>query len=319
MIVGENSSVESYSLVESQVDTGRFAWMDIVIRRWGHLLETTLFEKLGVMFEVSAAPVEWMKFEQFCTDITKQQPIYVFETELYGRGMLVVDNKFAHACLDETAKERLCNQPEKFPDLQANDSKKLHAILLRLLKDFEKSWRGIAEMHLTLKKITSHLFRAKIMLPFERCMVVKLFLTGHGFSSSLMLCFPYLTMDGIAQKQDKKKTLPPEALNHYFANIKKRFEEMLKEREYEVSVELGAATLNMDQGNPSIQIGQILPLQSTVGKELVIKINGAPVLTGEIGQSVDRYAVRILGEYEEKREQYRNRPRPFTGVNWPKA
>lgn len=311
----ENKTIEPYSLVDARVETGRFAWLDTILRRWAHLLETTLFEKLGVMFEIEAPPAEWMRFEQFCEQIT-QQPLYIFETQFHGEGILAIDNKFAHACLISTAQARLNNQSSDLPDLNPRNHKKLHLMLQHILKDFEKSWTGIAEVKMVLKKVTSHRFRAKIMIPFEQCIVASLSLQGHGFSTNLTLCFPYLSLDSIFQKQSQKKALPPESLNHYYPELQGHFDKMLQAGQYEVVAELGTVDV---QSHAPIQVGDILPLDSIVGKELVLKINGVPVLTGEVGQAEEHYAAKVIAHYETKKEEYRKRPRTFSKIQWPQA
>ncbi|MBF0278062.1 MAG: FliM/FliN family flagellar motor switch protein [SAR324 cluster bacterium] len=316
MAVEENETIDLYNLVDSQVDTGRFPWMDIILRRWAHLLETTLFEKLGVMFETEALPVEWMRFDQFCAGITGRQPLYIFETQANGQGILAVSNKFAHACINQNAKARLQDQSGELPDLDSKSHQKLHLMLQHILKDFEKSWSGIAELKVMLKKVTSHRFRAKIMVPYEKCIVAKIVFHGHGFSSDLALCFPYLSFDSVFQKQGRKKILPPESLDHFYAETREHFRTMLEEVEYEIVAELGTVAVN--EQTP-IRVGGILPLASSVGREMTLKINETPVLAGEMGQAEENYAVRIIGNFEEKKEKHRKRPRAFNKIKWPQA
>ena len=311
-----NDSIEPYPLIDSHVETGRFPSMDIILRRWAHLLETTLFEKLGVMFETEAHPAERMRFDQFCENITHPQLLYIFETQAHGQGVLAVSNKFAHACLHQTNQARLHDQSEALPQLDATNHQKLHLMLMHLLKDFEKSWSGIAEVTMTLKKVTSHRFRAKIMVPYEKCIVAKLLFHGHGFSSDLTLCFPYLSLDSILHQQSRKKALPPEPLDHYFSDIEQHYQTALQEAEYEMVAELGTVQVN---AQTAIHVGQLLPVNSSVGKEMVLKINDTPVLTGEIGQADDHYAVRVIGNFEKKKEAFRKRPRPFTNIRWPQT
>ncbi len=312
MAIEENDSIELYNLVSSEIETGPFPWLDIILRRWAHLLETTLFEKLGVMLETEALPAEGMPFDQFCANITGPQPLYIFETQAH-EGVLAVSNKFAHACLNQTAQARLQDQSAELPELDSKNHQKLYLMLQHILKDFEKSWSGVAKLKVALKKVTSHRFRAKIMASYEKCIVAKIVFQGHGFSSDLTLCFSYLSLDAIFQKQGQKKILPPEPLDHYYPDLKEHLRAVLQKREYEIVAELGTVAIN---AQTSLRVGGILPLASTVGKEMTLKINGIPVLTGEMGQADGNYAVRVLGNFEEKQEKHRKRPRTFNKIQW---
>ena len=65
-------------LAETKYSTGRFHLMDVVVRRWSSLIQETLYERIGVMFDVSVQNVEQHRFEEFFKSISKQ-PIYIFE------------------------------------------------------------------------------------------------------------------------------------------------------------------------------------------------------------------------------------------------
>lgn len=309
--------VEPFNLIEGQVDTGPFPWMDMVVRRWARLLESTLFQSLGVMFDVEPFPVESTRFEKFCQTIAQKQPLYLFDTHTYGQGMIAIKNEFANACIEHRPEQPEVAQTSQLPTFQNDKHQRLHKVLSRILKDFESSWQGISEVTINLTKVTTHLFRARIMVPYEKCVVSRIAFHNAEFSSELSLCFPYLSLDKITQKQRKKHILPPEALDHYYDNIKSHFKQMLVEGEYVVSAQMGTVQFAPDQAN--LAIGQILPLKSSVGKEMVVKVNDIPVLTGEAGLSEDKYAIRLLGEYKEKKETFRKRPRPFQPLKWPKA
>ena len=77
-------------LAETKYSTGRFHLMDVVVRRWSSLIQETLYEKIGVMFDVSVQNVEQHRFEEFFNSISKQ-PIYIFEPkeEAFSSDLLI--------------------------------------------------------------------------------------------------------------------------------------------------------------------------------------------------------------------------------------
>ena len=307
-------SIALYNFNDSQLKIGRFPWMDIVIRRWAHLLETTLFEQLGIVFDIETPLVEWMRFEQFYTDIKRRQPLYIFQTQYPGEGLLVIGNKLAHACLQQNAKKILKNQPDTIPHLDSENQEKLHRILIYMLRDFEISCTGIAEFKLSLIRKTSLRFRAKIMTPLEKCVITRVVLHGHGFSSDMTLCFPYSSLDAIFQKLAKKKILPTPSTDNNYTALQKHFLQILLEEEYEMVAELGTVEMTPQT---TLRIGGVIPLTSYRDKKLVIKINGVPVLLAEVGQTLKNYAVRVLDR--QKKEEICKPPVEFSEIQWPRV
>ncbi len=307
-------SIALYNFNDSQLKIGRFPWMDIVIQRWAHLLETTLFEQLGIVFDIETPLVVWKRFEQFYTDIKRRQPLYIFQTQYQGEGLLVIGNKFAHACLQQSAKKLLKNQPDTIPNLASENQEKLHRILLYMLRDFEKSWTGIADFKLSLIRMTSLRFRAKIMTPLEKCVITRVLLHGHGFSSDMTLCFPYSSLDAIFQKLAKKKILPTPSTDYNYSALQKHFFQIFLEEEYEMVAELGTVEMTP---KTTLRIGGVIPLTSYTDKKLAIKINGVPVLFGEVGQTQKNYAVRVLDQ--PKKEEVCKPPVEFSEIQWPQA
>ncbi|MGK5090631.1 FliM/FliN family flagellar motor switch protein [Deltaproteobacteria bacterium TL4] len=313
------ADVQPYDIISSHIESGRFQWLDVVMHRWAYLLETTFFDTLGVIFEVQPQKVEWKAFETFLKEFKEQQPIYIFETEAHGKGLLVVENKFAHSCLYQNPKKLLEDQPSHLPALDSKKQAKLHWVLKQVLSDFEKSWLGIAEMHLFLKRVTTHPFRARVMRPFEKCVIAKLLFRTHGFESNLTLCFPYIALDPIFHRLERKKILPPDTLEHNYPEVTAYFKKLLEQTEYQLTAELGTIEIGPQHNQTTLQKGQIFPIHSLVGKEVTLRINNTALLTGEVGESEDNYAIRVLGSYEEKKLAYRKRARTFKSAHWPSA
>ena len=91
--------IEDFSLAEAEIHVGRFRWLDVVMRRWANQLESTLFDHLHSVFEIEAETVIWTRF----SDVLKMlgdQPMYIFESDQKGKGLLILDNSIAQACID---------------------------------------------------------------------------------------------------------------------------------------------------------------------------------------------------------------------------
>ena len=101
-----------FELAETKYSTGRFHLMDVVVRRWSSLIQETLYERIGVMFDVSVQNVEQHRFEEFFSSISKQ-PIYIFETHNLSRGLFLVDNAFFNVYVLKSYSEEIAADPEE--------------------------------------------------------------------------------------------------------------------------------------------------------------------------------------------------------------
>ena len=99
-------------LAETKYSTGRFHLMDVVVRRWSSLIQETLYERIGVMFDVSVQNVEQHRFEEFFKSISKQ-PIYIFETHNQSRGLFLVDNSFFNVYVLKGYSEEIAADPKE--------------------------------------------------------------------------------------------------------------------------------------------------------------------------------------------------------------
>lgn len=311
--------IEPHSIIESFVVLGPYPYLDIVIRRWAYLLESTLFDCLGIIFEVEAANVEQMRFDAFSQTVGPHQAIYVFQAEkLPGSCLLLVDNKFAHACLLNSLQDRLSDQPDHLPEITIERQEQLLSVLKQLIRDFERSWQGIASIQLQFQKMVTHRFRAKVIPPFEKCFITKLTVHSHGFDAQIILCFPYLTLDAILQSFPQRKILPPETVDRYYENTAGDFEKVLTQLRYQMSVDLGTVDVNPQKGQ-HITVGAVFPIHSDLGTQATVKINGNPVLSGVLGNTKNNYSVQVVDRYEAKKAEIRNQPLPFQPVDWSKT
>ena len=337
-----------FELAETNYSTGRFHLMDVVVRRWSSLIQETLYESIGVMFDVSVQNVEQFRFEEFFSTISKQ-PIYIFETHNQSRGLFLVDNSFFNVYVLKSYSEEIAVDPEenhsnggivgglydtikneiksagsKMVDgkvlnkqsllqLMREHQKSLLALVRPIITDFERSWLNIAPVELNLNRVTIYPYRAKVMLPYEYCLVFSIKLSLGEFNSNFSLCLPLTGIDPLLTPIDKNKLIEPESMEYYFPHVKKHFNDLLDNMEYTVVAELGSTDLIELKGK--LEEGQVLPLENKDGN-VTIKINGSPVLKGATGESDGNYSVRVIRGIDEKKPSSIQQNREFKQAAW---
>ena len=303
--------VKPYELAEAQFNTGRFHIMDIVFRRWGALLQETLYAKMGMMLEVSTENVVQLRFEKFL-DSVKKQPIYIFETLNHSRGLLLVDKSFFDLALNGKAEPT--EDSLSLIQMMKENQQKLLKLISTMIDDFEKSWLNIAAVELKLNRVTIYPSRANVMLPYEYCLAGRVQLSLNGIQTSIQLCLPYAALESVLRPFENKKLLEPESMVYYFPQVKEHFKDLLEKTEYSVVAELGKADLRAAKGK--LEKGQVLPLLNKDGL-VTIQINGTPALQGSSGESSGHYSVQVIRGTEDKKPSAIQQKREFKQVSWP--
>ena len=303
--------VKPYELAEAQFNTGRFHIMDIVFRRWGALLQETLYAKMGMMLEVSTENVVQLRFEKFL-DSVKKQPIYIFETLNHSRGLLLVDKSFFDLALNGKAEPT--EDSLSLIQMMKENQQKLLKLISTMIDDFEKSWLNIAAFELKLNRVTIYPSRANVMLPYEYCLAGRVQLSLNGIQTSIQLCLPYAALESVLRSFENKKLLEPESMVYYFPQVKEHFKDLLEKTEYSVVAELGKADLRAAKGK--LEKGQVLPLLNKDAL-VTIRINGTPTLKGSSGESSGHYSVQVIRGTEDKKPSAIQQKREFKQVSWP--
>ena len=114
-----------------------------------------------------------------------------------------------------------------------------------MITDFERSWLNIAQVELNLNRVTIYPYRAKVMLPYEYCLVFCIKLSSGEFNSNFTLCLPLTGIDSLLTPIEKKKLIEPESMEYYFPHVKKHFNELLNNMDYSVVAELGLSLIHI--------------------------------------------------------------------------
>ena len=68
---------KTFELAETKYSTGRFHLLDVVVRRWSSLIQETLYERIGVMFDVSGKTLNSIDLRNFLTPFLNSRSIFL--------------------------------------------------------------------------------------------------------------------------------------------------------------------------------------------------------------------------------------------------
>ena len=312
-----NVQVEPYTFQEAeQLRLGRFPVLDTILYRWARYIEETLFEHFQIEVYAGASIVEEMRFATFFASLKSPKPIYFFDLEpLTGQGLLVLDNRFANLCVARPEGGRPVPAGDQVM-LAPHNQPRLQEVVQHLMRDFEQCWSDVHPVQAHLRRITTYLFRARVLSSYERCMVAQIHLSGEQVSGRLTWCFPRLMLEPILAQLQNRSVIPtivPERrpVPRMGASAS------VADLPFRLNVSLGR--LNPGHGKALLTEGTVIPLDSGPSGEAIISINGKPLLMGSIGESDGRFAVKITGPYTHDRPLRLGASTPFRKIDWPDA
>jgi flagellar motor switch protein FliM len=288
--------------------------LDTVLSRWARGIEESIFSLLGLEVYAGASVVEEMRFSEFFRSLKHARPIYLFKLNpLPGQGLLVLDNRLANACLQGMHPGAVKGGTERLRLTRGNQVR-VQRVVQAIMERFDEAWADVEPVRAELLKVTTYVFRARVIHAYEQCLAAQLHLSGEQLSARLMLCVPRFMLAGAIEKTGRHPVVPAIAPAPYVSGA--TAEGVLGPARYEVTARLGTLTLTL--GPEDFRVGHVIPLARAADGDVVLEIDGTPLLMGEAGDSAGRYAVRVDGPYRPAVAPPPEPP-PFRPMDWPAA
>jgi flagellar motor switch protein FliM len=254
-----------------------------------------------------------MKFSSYFSSLRHPRPIYFIALEpFHGTGLFVVDNRFAAFCLKRAGS---LSDDGTTPRLTPQNQARVQGVVQRMLADFDHSWAGIHPVRTRLKKVTTYPFRARILNPYDPCLVAQIHLSGRNISSRLTWCFPRAMLEPVLPRLRESRVIPPLGMEgRPEGGIPP--ERLLEGFHYGLQVRVGQVEVPIVPG--ALKVGQVVSLEGEAAKA-VVEVEGRPVLVGSVGEAGGHYAVRVDGAYDPPRKGPLVDPAAFRPLQWPSA
>ena len=308
-------NIQPYSFLNAErLRFGKYPLLDIVFNRWTRLIEETLFQKVRVEVYGGASVAEEMKFSHFFSMLKQPRPIYFFNLSPFsGNGLLVLDNRFAAFCLRQQAGETRVRVEARLS--QANQ-RRLQEVAQKLMVDFDRGWDQIHPVKSRLTKITTYPFRARILDPYENCLVAQIHISGRGVSSRIICCLPSKMLQPVMNRLRNAKVIPSSGIE---PSSQRGIDmaDLLGRLRYGINVRMGGVELT--SLSESLKVGQIIPIESEAPDEALISLDGYPSLMASMGQVGKNVAFKIKGKFPPPTRGHIVHPTKFQQSHWPSA
>jgi flagellar motor switch protein FliM len=310
--------IEPYTFADAErLQLGAFPVLDIVLQRWARRIENTLFDAMGIELYAGGSVFEEMKFAAFYGALRRPRPIYTIAMAPFqGEGLLVLDNRFADLCLNARRGGRDAPRERLGP----GNHTRLQSVVQRLTGDFDACWTDVETVSTRLLRLSTYPFRARLLNAHERCLVAQIHLSGERISSRLTWCFPRLMLEGLLLRLRGQRVVPPLERSAPNGGAQAEFhtpEALLGRTAFRLRARAGViAAQRLVNG---LRVGQVIPLDDGPSAQATLLLGELPLLTGTIGDSEGRYAMKITGRYTQALPLPLAHAESFRPIRWPAA
>ena len=317
------AKAEKYDLTRGErIRQGYFAALELVMRRFLGEMESYFFDsfKIHCQFDFLIQPNR--QFRDYLAEIEQPCPIFLFQfSPLKTQALLVMENRVANLFLRK--KELMARGQtmiSKAFEVNEQNFGPLEDAALAMIQGLAKSWGKLEPAQAQLSQLVSHRVKAKVLPPTESVVIVNLLTNYKGLQTKWQFCFSAYELDPLLKKFGKKALLTGYAETAPNPAERAHLEERLQTcAPYQVKGILGEMTLAPAELHKAMEEGRPLPFVNNLQGNILVTLNGEPMLSAQVGDSHGHLALQVKGKYKESKQEAKKKPMPFKPISFPQA
>lgn len=254
-------------------------------------LSVSLSTYLRTPVRVNLKLVEQLTFDDFIGLIPTPAVMVTFTLEpLQGACLLEIKPNLALSMID-----RLLGGPGNFEgkprELTEMEQLLIEKLAVRMLANLGEAWSHLAELVPRVDGIHMNPQFVQIISPKDAVSVLNFDLSLPKTTGSMSLCFPYLTLQPMAEQLSTRQWFS-EKKGNLDSVQRAQLQKRLQFVRLPVKVEIGGASLTARE-LLELKVGDIIKLDTRPDQDLRIYIGTFPKFLGKAGLSGRRLAVKI--------------------------
>lgn len=272
--------------------------LEIIFEHYGRLLSTNLPVYLRKPVQVSVASSETVTFSEFTNALSNPVVLGVINfNPLPGSVLLELSPNVAFAILDRMLGGAgvPLEKNREFSEIEMSILDKIMVTCMQLMRE---PWKNVIDLDPFMDRIETNAQFAQIIAPNEMIAIVSLTIKIGDVEGYMNACLPYLTLEDIMDKLNTKfwfSTMQDANDENYAEYI----ESMIRRTPIPVKAVLGKSIVSV-MDFASLQIGDVIRLDSKVEDELSIYVGNIKKFTALPGTNKDKYAVRVTTVIREE-------------------
>lgn len=274
--------------------------LEIIFEHYGRLLSTNLPVYLRKNVQISLASSEATTFSEFINALGTPSFMGIINfAPLTGNIIIEISVNLAFAMIDRMlgGDGLPLEKTREFSEIELLVLERIMVVCTQL---FREPWKNVVELEPILEVIETNAQFAQFLSPNEMMAIVTLNVEIGDITGLMNICLPHLTLESVIDKLNTK---------YWYSSIhsgdgvtyEDHIEELLDEVIVPVRTNLGKSVISVTDFI-NLQVGDIIKLDSDIGKELEVYVGNIKKFTALPGTNRDKYAVRVTSVIEEGEE-----------------
>lgn len=272
--------------------------LEIIFEHYGRLLATNLPVYLRKNVQVEVMNSEALTYSEFSNALSNPVVLGITNfSPLPGNIVLELAPNLAYAMIDRMlgGQGAPLDKPREFSEIELAIMERVFNTCVELLR---VPWENVVEISPRLERIETNSQFAQIISPSEMIALVTLSITIGDVDGLMNICLPYVCLEEVIDKLNTKywfSTMQDKEDGSYEEAI----EMLISKADIPVKALLGKSSISVSDFT-SIQVGDVIRLDTKVEDELSIYVGNIRKFTALPGSTGDKYAVRITSVIREE-------------------
>ena len=283
---------------QDKVVRARMPTFDVINERLSREVRASMSTLLQTNVDVSANPLDTLKFSEFVRSLPVPTSLHVFRMEpLRGHGLIILESQLVYNLIDTffggegSGKARV--EGREFTPIEEVMIKK---VVVACLKNVESAWFPIEPVKTSLIRSEMNPQFAAIVLPTDLVIVTRFEIELEQAAGNLVVCLPYAMIEPLRAKLASGFQAEAEEVDFTWRN---RLEEVILESTVDLRVRLGSTEITGER-LIYMQKGDVIQLNNDATDMLTGFIDGFPKLKGHAGIQRGFQAFKIEEKFKLK-------------------
>ncbi|ACN16777.1 FliM [Desulforapulum autotrophicum HRM2] len=276
---------------QDKVVRARMPTFDVINERLSREIRTSLSGLLQTNVDVTANPLDTLKFTEFVRSLPVPTSLHVFRMEpLRGHGLVVLESQLVYNLIDTFfGGEGLGKARVEGREFTAIEEVMIKKVVVACLKDIEKAWLPIEPVKTSLIRSEMNPQFAAIVLPTDLVIVTRFEIELEQAAGNLVLCLPYAMIEPLRAKLASGFQAETEEIDVAW---RKRLQEIILESTVNLRVQLGTTEISGER-LIYLQPGDVIQLDNDAKDMLTGYVDGLPKVRGFAGVQRGFQAFRV--------------------------
>lgn len=279
---------------EDRIVRGRMPTLEMINERFSRSYRISLFNMLRRSAEISVGGVEMIKFSEYIHTLFVPTSLNMVKVRpLRGTGLLVFDPKLVYITVDNFfGGGGRYHAKIEGREFTPTEQRVIQIMVDLAFKDLREAWAPVMDIDFEYINREVNPQFANIVSPTEVVVVSKLHVELEGGGGDIHITMPYSMLEPIREILDAGVQSDRTDVDERWITA---LREEVKSAEVQLSSVLAETTLSL-RDILRMKAGDIIPID--MPDTISLKAEDIPVFRCQLGESDDRYALKVLGQAE---------------------